>query len=282
MSSSAQYPFPALAFHEDEHRKIIELMGYTSNGLINSSRYLNCIEGSSSIIFIKSSTEIKSKYMDYLSNLTGKRIMLVQLLIQEQPNKDNEESASAMNWLKQKEPSSVVFVSLGSEYFFSREEVHKIAGVLELSGVRFIWVVRFYGGDHPGSLKVALPTGFFERVQDRGFMIENWAPQAWILTYRSIRGFMSHCGWGLSLEAMVFRVPLIAVPMQFDQPLNARLLLEVGVAVEAKMDGEGKHRAEKVGKAIREAMAAERGKAVMQRAEELGRKMRDGADGRIR
>ncbi|KAK9185709.1 hypothetical protein WN943_026068 [Citrus x changshan-huyou] len=43
-----------------------------------------------------------------------------------------------------KESSSVVYVSFGSEYFLSKEEMNEIASGLLLSEVSFIWVVRFH------------------------------------------------------------------------------------------------------------------------------------------
>lgn len=281
ISSGSMYPFPALTFPEGEHQKIIEFLGYPSNGMTDMSRFLNCIERSSCIIMIKSSREIESKYIDYLSDLTGKRIAPVGPLIQEQSDEDDEQRTMIINWLKKREPSSVVFVSFGSEYFPSEEEIHEIAGGLELSGVGFIWVVRFHGGDRRGSVKEALPTGFFEKVQDRGLVVEKWAPQARILSDPSVGGFVSHCGWSSTLEAMVFGIPLVAVPMQLDQPLNARLATEVGVAMEVKRDGEGKLRAKEIARVVREVVEGEGGKAVRQRAKGLAKKMKEREDSEI-
>ena len=59
-------------------------------------------------------------------------------------------------------------------------------------------------------------------------MLEGWAPQTKILEHPSIGGFVSHCGWSSVMESMKFGVPIIAVPVHFDQPLNNRLVEEVG------------------------------------------------------
>ncbi|GMP25029.1 hypothetical protein CsSME_00002084 [Camellia sinensis var. sinensis] len=59
-----------------------------------------------------------------------------------------------------------VFVSFGSEYFMSKEEIEEIAHGLQLSKVNFRWVVRFPMGEKV-ELEEALPKGFIERVGER-------------------------------------------------------------------------------------------------------------------
>ena len=46
-------------------------------------------------------------------------------LLQDPTNKD--EDTVIMEWLSKQEASSVVFVSFGSEYFLSKEEIEEIA-----------------------------------------------------------------------------------------------------------------------------------------------------------
>ncbi|KAK7852317.1 beta-d-glucosyl crocetin beta-1 [Quercus suber] len=117
--------------------------------------------------------------------------------------------------------------------------MEEIAHGLELSKVDFIWIVRFPVGEKI-KLGKALPEGFLERVGERGIVVEDWAPQAKILRHSSIGGFVSHCGWSSVIESIKFGVPIIAIPMQFEQPLNARVVEEVGVAMEVKRDRDGK------------------------------------------
>ncbi|KAK4477898.1 hypothetical protein RD792_017163 [Penstemon davidsonii] len=57
-------------------------------------------------------------------------------------------------------------------------------------------------------------------------------PQTKILGHLSIGGFVSHCGWSSTTESMYFGVQVIGMPMKSEQPLNARLKVEVGVGVE--------------------------------------------------
>ncbi|KAI6669281.1 hypothetical protein NL676_004166 [Syzygium grande] len=109
---------------------------------------------------------------------------------------------------------------------------------LELSNVDFIWVVKFPVEEHI-KLEEALPTGFLERVRDRGLEIEGWAPQARILAHPSVGGFVSHCGWSSVIESIKFGVSIITMPMHLDQPLNMRLVEDVGVGLEVMRNESG-------------------------------------------
>ncbi|KAL6977150.1 beta-D-glucosyl crocetin beta-1,6-glucosyltransferase [Sarracenia purpurea var. burkii] len=178
-----------------------------------------------------------------------------------------------MQFLQKKDESSVVFVSFGSEYFLSNEEREEIAYGLELSKVSFIWVVRFPVGKEIKA-EEALPDGFIDRVGEGGMVVEGWAPQARILGHSSTGGFVSHCGWGSVLESIKFCVPIIAMPMQIDQPLNARVVEEVGAGLEAKRDKiTGRLDREEIARIVRMIMVEEKGMEVRRRVKELSEKM---------
>ncbi|XP_060672785.1 flavanone 7-O-glucoside 2''-O-beta-L-rhamnosyltransferase-like [Ziziphus jujuba] len=119
------------------------------------------------------------------------------------PADHDEEGICIIDWLDKKEKSSTVY-----------------AHGLELSNVNFIRVIRFPEGKKM-ELKDALPEGFLERVNEKGMVIENWAPQVKILDHSSIGGLVSQCGWSSIMESLRFGVPIIAMPMQHDQPWNA-------------------------------------------------------------
>ncbi|KAG5574902.1 hypothetical protein H5410_055036 [Solanum commersonii] len=144
-----------------------------------------------------------------------------------------------IDWLGTKDENSTVFVSFGSEYFLSKEDMEEVALGLELSNVNFIWVARFPKGEEQ-NLEDALPKGFLERIGERGIVLDKFAPQLRILNHTSTGGFISHCGWNSVMESIDFGVPIIAMPMHLDQPMNARLIVELGVAVEMVRDDDGK------------------------------------------
>eukprot|EP01018_Ginkgo_biloba_P024472 Gb_11747 [translate_table: standard] len=70
---------------------------------------------------------------------------------------------------------------------------------------------------------------------DRGLAVDGWANQMQILSQPSTGAFMTHSGWNSSMEGMSVGIPLIALPMQYDQTFNERLIagkLKMGVEVE--------------------------------------------------
>ncbi|KAK4477893.1 hypothetical protein RD792_017158 [Penstemon davidsonii] len=166
-----------------------------------------------------------------------------------------------------------LYISFGSENYLSKEQIEEIAKGLELSNVNFIWVVRF-PIESDTSIDDALPNGFLERVKDRGIIEEKWAPQAEILPHENVGGFMSHCGWSSVMESIYFGVPIVAVPLKFDQPVNSRLMVEIGVGVEVKRDDSGKFSGENVGEAISKVIAEESGEGFRSKVRELSEKVK--------
>ncbi|GLT63835.1 hypothetical protein SLA2020_363680 [Shorea laevis] len=269
-----EFPFQEINFPDTERRGMMKFMHDSADGKTNGERYLESFRRSDGFVLMKTSREIEGKYIDYLSGLVQNEIVPVGPLVQEPEYKD-EDSVMIMNWLSEKEPSSVAYVSFGSEYFLSKEEVEEIAHGLELSKVSFIWVVRFHGGDRGRTtIHDLLPEGFFRRTGERVMVLEGWAPQAKILSHGSIGGFVSHCGWSSILEGMMFGVPIIAMPMQLDQPLNAKLVVE-GYHGSQVPRNNGRFKREDVARVISEVVVAKQGEKVRVRAKELGKKMRE-------
>jgi hypothetical protein len=70
-------------------------------------------------------------------------------------------------------------------------------------------------------------------------LVVEWCDQLKVLAHPSTGCFVTHCGWNSTLEALVFGVPMVAVPNWSDQPVNARLVEELGVGVRAERDAAG-------------------------------------------
>ncbi|KAG5533068.1 hypothetical protein RHGRI_027338 [Rhododendron griersonianum] len=266
----AEYPFQSIQLHESEKTSLKAMLEFSTNGVKDVDLIRESIKLSRDVMLIKTSTEIEEKYIDYLSMLVKKKVQPVGPLVREIV--DEDEDTEVMRFLHKKDESSVVFVAFGSEFFLSNEEREEIAYGLELSRVSFIWVVRFPVGEKT-TVEEALPVGFLDRVGDVGMVVEGWAPQAKILTHPSTGGFVSHCGWNSVLESIKFGVPIIAMPMHIDQPLNARLVEDVGVGVEVKRDETGRLGRKEIARVIRRIVVEKHGMEVRNKARELSEKM---------
>ncbi|XP_027150736.1 flavanone 7-O-glucoside 2''-O-beta-L-rhamnosyltransferase-like [Coffea eugenioides] len=272
------YPIPELNFPKITRQELVQFMYNVSNGLTNKERYSQCIEKSTNFFLVKTLSEIEQKHMDYFSEMTKKEVIPVGPLVQEPENRSSD--MVFLEWLSKRGPSSVVFVSFGTEYFLSKEEIEVIASGLELSMVSFIWVVRFHGRENVTSLQEVLPEGFQQRVAERGMVVEGWAPQVKILSHPSIGGFASHCGWSSTLESLAFGVPIIAMPMHLDQPLTSRLVAELGVGIEVRREN-GKFREEEIARVIKQVVLQEEGKEVRKKVRELSNKIKEKGDQEI-
>ncbi|PQM34747.1 beta-D-glucosyl crocetin beta-1 6-glucosyltransferase-like [Prunus yedoensis var. nudiflora] len=278
---SDKFPFPLIYLQDYEAKKFNNILESSSNGIKDGDRILQCSELSSGIILVKTSREIEAKYVDYLSGLMGKKIVPVGPLVQEPMDLKVDEETWITKWLNKRKRSSVVYVCFGSEYFLSREQIEELAHGLELSKVSFIWVIRFPKEEKGNRVEEVLPEGFLERVGEKGVIVEGWAPQAKILKHSSVGGFVSHCGWSSVLESIKFGVPIIAMPMHLDQPINSRLVEEVGVGVEVKRTAEGSLERKEVAKVIRDVMAKKIGEGVRKKALEIRDNMKKKEDEEI-
>ncbi|XP_049379617.1 UDP-glucosyltransferase 29-like [Solanum stenotomum] len=268
-----EFPFPEIYMRQHEMLQMQKLAMENSKVNMKDS-FMEAIRQSRDIILVK---DFEVKYMDYLSELVSKKIVPIGSLVHDSIDQSD---VGIMQWLDKKEKGSSVFVSFGSEWFLSQEEIHEVAQGLELSKVNFIWVIRF-PQDEKISIHDVLPQGFLERVGERGMVLEKWAPQATILQHTSIGGFVSHCGWGSLTESMKFGVPIIAMPMCLDQPINARIVEHIGMGVEALRDENGKLQSEEIAKVIREVVIEESGEGVRKKARELSEKMKMKGDEEI-
>lgn len=274
-----EFPFPEIYLRDYEISGFNRFLESSANARKDKEKARQCLEQSSNVILIRSFKEIEERFIDFLSNLNAETVVPVGPLLQDQIDEEDAET-EMVEWLSKKDPASSVFVSFGSEYFLSKEELEEVAYGLELSKVNFIWVVRFPMGDKM-RVEEALPEGFLSRVGDKGMVVEGWAPQKKILRHSSIGGFVSHCGWGSVMESMNFGVPIVAMPMHLDQPFNAKLVEAHGVGIEVKRDENGKLQREEIAKVIKEVVVKKCGEIVRQKAREFSENMSKKGDEEI-
>ncbi|PRQ22965.1 putative hexosyltransferase [Rosa chinensis] len=160
-------------------------------------------------------------------------------------------------WLDSKKPNSVIYVSFRSV------------------------VKKDENNDHESD-KDWLPEGFEKRVESRGLVIRGWAPQVQILEHVAVGGFVTHCGWNSTLEAVSAGVPMATWPAFADQFHNEKLVTQIlgigvgiGVSNWARFGGE-KVMSEAIEKVVKHIMVGEEAEEMRSRAKKLGEVARKG------
>ncbi|XAR69175.1 Flavonol 3-O-glucosyltransferase [Bertholletia excelsa] len=218
------------------------------------------VDGSIALL-INTCDDLEHPFMNYVAEQIGKPVWGVGPLLPEQywkssgsvihdreirPKREsNYTEEEVIQWLDSKPPGSVIYVSFGTEVGPTMDEYAELADALAESTWPFIWVIQprsgrpgpppaFFGGK-PGSTPEKeegyYPEGLDTKVGDRGLIIRGWAPQLMILSHPSTGGFLSHCGWNSTVEAIGRGVPFLAWPIRGDQFYDAKLVvchLEVG------------------------------------------------------
>ncbi|KAG6529023.1 hydroquinone glucosyltransferase-like [Zingiber officinale] len=200
------------------------------------------------------------------------------------PEKSGDEEAECLRWLDRQPPRSVLYVSFGSGGTLPKAQLAELALGLEMSGQRFLWVVRspsdgeenseaFFTVQSKADPFRFLPNGFAERTQDVGLLIPSWAPQTAVLHHPATGGILSHCGWNSTLESVVAGVAMAAWPLFAEQRQNAVMLAAgAGIALLAKAGEGGLVPREEVARVVREMIEGEEGKAARRQVEVLREK----------
>ncbi|ERN10110.1 hypothetical protein AMTRI_Chr13g91200 [Amborella trichopoda] len=222
---------------------------------------------------VNSFEELESEYVNHYRNVVGMKAWPIgpvslcnrdQIDKAERGKKASVDESACLRWLDSQKPESVVYVCFGSLCRLAPQQLTDIGLGLEASGLPFIWVLR---GDRE-QVDQWLPEGFEERVKGRGMVIKGWAPQILILSHPATGGFVTHCGWNSTLEGLTAGLPMVAWPLNAEQPMNAKLVVDVlKVAVPIVFDTQGVVPKEAVEQAVSEMM----GNGEMRgRARELG------------
>ncbi|XP_028794973.1 UDP-glycosyltransferase 72B3-like [Neltuma alba] len=119
-------------------------------------------------------------------------------------------ATDCLTWLNNPPQNSVLYISFGSGGSLSHDQLRQLALGLEISGHKFLWVVRapseFASSDYLRAKEEDpldyLPKGFIERTKDQGFVVPSWAPQIEILRHESVGGFLTHCGGNSTPEGV--------------------------------------------------------------------------------
>ncbi|KAJ9187229.1 hypothetical protein P3X46_002713 [Hevea brasiliensis] len=171
------------------------------------------------------------------------------------------DASASSNWLSSKPERSVVYLSFGSFSGLSDNQMEELLWGLKRSNFYFLWVIR-------ATEEAKLPKTFKENLGDKGLIV-NWSCQVKLLTNKAVGCFLTHCGWNSTIEAMSLGVPMVAMPLWSDQPVNAKLVEDVWkVGIRVKVDEEkGIVPRDEIEFCIREIMEGEKGKEVKKNVE---------------
>ena len=256
-------------------------------------------------LMINTCDDLERPFINYIANQIEKPVWGVGPLLPEKywksagsvlhdgeirtNRRSNVTEDEVLQWLDSKPRGSVLYVSFGSEVGPTIEEHSQLAEALESSDHPFIWVIQprsgrpgpppsFVGGkpdsEGPEEEEGYFPHGIDSRVGKRGLIIRGWAPQLLILSHQSTGGFLSHCGWNSTVEAIGRGVPFLVWPIGADQYQDAKLVvnhLRVGYMVSDDLSQQVKK--DDIVKGIEQLM---NDKAMKKRAENLSAKFQHG------
>ncbi|XP_078150203.1 cis-zeatin O-glucosyltransferase 2-like [Carex rostrata] len=238
-------------------------------------------------VLINTCRLLEGEFLDFLmkqqNNYFGKKVFAIGPLNPTVITETTRPRHHCLDWLDKQPPSSVIYVSFGSNSSISDNQIEQLAIGLLNSEQRFVWVLReadrgyAFTELNENGRQNKLPSGFMERIHGKGIIIGDWAPQLEILSHKAIACFMSHCGWNSCIESISMGVPLLAWPMHSDQPWNSVLLsnyLKVGVIVRDWDRRKDVLLAEELEKVIKDVMVCDKGEKIKQRAKELGEAVR--------
>ncbi|CAI9269119.1 unnamed protein product [Lactuca saligna] len=177
-----------------------------------------------------------------------------------------KEEPECLNWLQSKEPNSVLYVNFGSLAVMSSQQLLEFGFGIANSNHYFLWIIRpnLVVGE-----SIVFPQELKEIINKKGF-IASWCPQEEVLNHPSVGGFLTHCGWGSTIESLTAGVPMICWPFLWDQPTNCRQICKewkVGMEI-----GESVKRDE-VEKLTKELIGGEMGKQMRIKAMEWKEKI---------
>nr|XP_043618469.1 UDP-glycosyltransferase 85C2-like [Erigeron canadensis] len=130
-----------------------------------------------------------------------------------------KEEPECIQWLQSKEPNSVIYVNFGSTTKMPLNDLIEFAWGLVDSNHYFLWIIRsdLVVGESSANFSPELE----ELIEKRGY-IASWCSQEKVLNHPSVGGFLTHCGWGSTIESLSAGVPMICWPYLWDQVTNCR------------------------------------------------------------
>ncbi|XP_071733325.1 UDP-glycosyltransferase 85C1-like [Rutidosis leptorrhynchoides] len=175
------------------------------------------------------------------------------------------EEPECVKWLQSKEPNSVLYVNFGSLVVMSPEDLVELGWGLVNSNHEFLWIIR---NDSVNGKPAVFSQELEKAINKKGF-IASWCSQEEVLNHPSVGGFLTHGGWGSTIESLSAGVPMICCPFTVDQLTNCRQMCkewEVGMEIERNI------KRDEVEKLVRILMDEEEGVRMRKKALEWKKK----------
>ncbi|CAN6469682.1 unnamed protein product [Victoria cruziana] len=186
----------------------------------------------SSVVLLKSATELEDPYIDFVNSLSGKKPLLCGTLTSKPPTGELE--ARWDKWLSQFPTKSVVFCSFGTEICLSNEQIVELIAGMEMSGYPFLTLLNFSAEAKEEGVEAKVVG---ERCGGRGMVYSGWVQQPHILRHPSVGVQITHAGLSSMMEGVVGGCQTVLLPQTMDQFLNSKLLvkrLKAGVSVKRR------------------------------------------------
>ncbi|GJN22967.1 hypothetical protein PR202_gb10577 [Eleusine coracana subsp. coracana] len=226
---SSSFP-SAVAYRRHEAEWIATVFRPNVSGVSDLDRTWATIERSRLVIF-RSCEELDPGAFTLLTDIFQKPVVPAGILFQPEFSDDDdkpEERPEVLRWLDDQPPKSVIYVALGSEAPLTAHNLRELALGLDQAGVQFLWAFRKPAGmcAPDADVDTLLPAGFTERAvaSGRGLVRTGWVPQTLVLAHAAVGAFLTHCGWGSTVECLAFGHPMVMLPFVVDQPLIARTM----------------------------------------------------------
>lgn len=145
--------------------------------------------------------ELEPRFADYFNKHLWPKSWCVGPLCLAKRAMISQTDETWMQWLNNKltEKQPVLYVAFGTQAEVSAEQMQEIAKGLESSNTCFIWVTRQNAMEH------------LQGFENRALIVKEWVDQNAVLNHKSIKGFLSHCGWNsVFSESIPAKVPILA------------------------------------------------------------------------
>lgn len=151
-------------------------------------KFLHIKVNSLNEIVINGFTTMESRAIKALQQ-SNKRppIYLIKPIVQ--ANESGEKGASeskCLRWLDNQSCGLVLYVSFGTSGTLSHAQLGEMALGIEMSGHKFLWVIRrsndeipnaaYLGGQSQFYPLEVLPSRFMEKTKGQGLLVPSWAP----------------------------------------------------------------------------------------------------------